>query len=156
MPNSCARKFLLLLALLVGVLLVAGMVALALRPASPRLYPVQGKLLYQGKPAAGAVVVFHPVGADLRARRPNAQVGPDGSFSLVTADRAGAAPGEYVITVFWPMDLPPPNPREPLTRLKRGIEATPDRLSGRYAGQTTSALTAQVAGPTNLPLIDLP
>ena len=154
MPNRRDRKF--LLPLVGGLLVTAGMAAAALYPVEPPLYPVRGTLLYRGAPATGAVIVFHPVGGDLRARRPNAKVGPDGSFALVTADREGALDGEYVITVFWPGDRPPPDPRDPLSRYKRGLEAPPDRLHGQFAGQKTSTLTVRVAGPTDLPPIDLP
>jgi hypothetical protein len=146
------RKFLLV----ISVVLIAGGVAV-FRPREPRLHPVRGCLLYRGVPATGAVVVLHPTHGDpLRARRPNARVGADGLFSLDTGPRAGAAEGEYVITVFWPQPPPPPNPRDPLSRFKRAIEASPDRLHGQYASQTVSKLSVCVVGPTDIPLIDLP
>lgn len=153
MLPSRARKFLLPA---VGVLVAAGAAGAALCWSGPRLHPIHGTLLHRGVPADGAVIVFHPVGGDPRARRPNARVAPDGSFALATADRLGAVKGEYVITVIWPGSPPPPDGRDPLARFTRPLEAKPDRLHGRYAGQTTSALTARVVGPIVLPPIDLP
>lgn len=66
------------------------------------LLPVAGSLFVNGKPAAGAVVVLHPVGDDrLSATQPAGHVGPDGRFQLSSTNRMGAPPGEYVVTVSW-------------------------------------------------------
>src|SRR5262249_42025032 len=59
-------------------------------------YPVYGKLLYKGQPAAGATVFFHPKGGANRAERqtPMGVVQEDGSFKLTDRDAEGARPGE--------------------------------------------------------------
>src|SRR5687767_10889460 len=78
-------------------------------PSDPGLkpvYPVQGSLFVKGKPAKGAVVMFHPL--PLETGRPTAlrsrgTVGDDGSFRLTTYNTDDGAPaGEYVVTVYWP------------------------------------------------------
>jgi hypothetical protein len=49
------------------------------------VYPVQGQLVVDGKPARGAYVLFHPVNdADPQATRPHGQVSQDGTFLLST------------------------------------------------------------------------
>src|SRR5262245_36435701 len=68
----------------------------------PKLHPVRGKVLFQGKPTDGAVVVFHPTGADAAALKPSGTVGPDGTFSLSTHPHGDGAPaGDYVVAVTW-------------------------------------------------------
>jgi hypothetical protein len=67
-------------------------------------YPVKGKVLVGGEPAAGAFVVFHPRGGAPApgVEKPTAQVGADGSFQLTTFDAADGAPsGPYTVTVEW-------------------------------------------------------
>jgi hypothetical protein len=121
-----------------------------------RLHTVQGKVLYQGKPAKGALVVFHPKGNDsLSAIRPTGITGEDGTFTLTSGKEAGAAAGEYVVSITWP--------EEPLAAKdapKITMEAPPpppDRLKGRYANRETPALTANVKSGTNqLEPFDLP
>ena len=62
---------------------------------SSRLYPVSGKVLHNGEPAAGAVVYFHQEGpsAPPSATIPFGIVEDDGSFSLrATAQGNGCPP----------------------------------------------------------------
>lgn len=64
--------------------------------------PVAGKVVVNGKPAAGAVVTFHPDGAAADAPRPTARTGDDGRFQLTTKAAGDGAPaGEYRVTVTW-------------------------------------------------------
>jgi hypothetical protein len=110
-----------------------------------RLNTVQGKVLFLGKPAKGALVVFHPKGNDSLLAIPATGVaGEDGTFTLTSGREAGAVAGEYVVTITWPEETkdtgkislePPPPP--------------PDRLKGRYANRETSSFTAHVKAGTN-------
>jgi hypothetical protein len=110
------------------------------------LYPVRGKVFYEGKPANGAVVFFHREGApnsmaDLRS----AKVGPDGSFELSTSSRGkGAAAGRYVVTVSW-------------TGPSRvGDDEGTNLLPERYLHPATSQLVAEVKeGDNELPPFQL-
>src|SRR5687768_13894441 len=72
-------------------------------PGGPPLYPVQGKVLVDGKPADGALVVFHPSGdAPPDALRPSAKVESDGSYKLSSrAPGDGAPAGEYLVGITW-------------------------------------------------------
>ena len=72
------------------------------------VYPVRGQVLFQGKPAAGALVLFHPVNdADSQTERPHGQVDQDGVFVLSTyGARDGAPAGDYVVTIDWRQVIP--------------------------------------------------
>src|SRR5437870_9683877 len=72
------------------------------------LNPVQGKLLYKNQPMSGALVTFHPKGADeVSAVRPTGLVKEDGTFTLATGQKEGAPAGDYVVTVIWPEEVGP-------------------------------------------------
>ena len=90
------------------------------------VFPVSGSLFVANKPAAGAMVTFHPADKlnDPRAQRSFATVEEDGSFHMTTYFPAdGVPPGEYVVTLNWPGELPP---------TAHPTELPPDRLRGRY------------------------
>ena len=69
------------------------------------VFPVKGSVQFEGQPASGAFVAFHPQtpakpGEECLGRRP--QVQSDGTFEVTTASRADGAPaGEYAVTVLW-------------------------------------------------------
>jgi hypothetical protein len=113
----------------------------------PALYPVKGTAIYDGSPAAGAVLTFHRVGDSDKTNLPHAVVATDGSFSLTTFEPGdGAAAGKYAITVIW--------------RKKGKRRGDNDdggwRLPQRYLTPELSGLTAEVKeGPTELPPIIL-
>ncbi len=110
----------------------------------PALYPVHGKVFFDGRPAAGALVVFHPIrGADPNIPRPSGTVRGDGSFSLGTfAPDDGAPSGDYNVAIVW---LTAPSPA---ASQKGDIT---NRLPDRYAHPQTSQLQAEVKdGPTEL------
>jgi hypothetical protein len=106
---------------------------------------VQGKVLYKGEPAKGAVVIFHPKGDDsITAVRPSGVTGEDGTFTLGSGKNSGAPAGDYVVTVTWPEERqgtgkitmePPPPP--------------PDRLKGRYADRAKSSFNVTIKSGTN-------
>jgi hypothetical protein len=87
-----------------GTLAMAGCGA-----AHESVFPVKGELYYQGKPAAGAVVFFHPVNAKTANAgnpasdpTPTGRVRDDGSFELTThSTNDGAPPGQYRVGVVW-------------------------------------------------------
>lgn len=109
-------------------------------PSHPPVYPVRGRVLYQGKPAKQALVVFHPVGGHAGAVKARGQVAEDGSFTLSTFGVGDGAPaGDYRVTVeLW-------------LSSGKGDEGPVSRLPARYGRPEQSGLTATVAaGPTEL------
>jgi len=68
----------------------------------PNLVPTQGQLLSGKKPAAGAVLLFHPAGQDAGQLPPRAKVDSDGRFTIVSADGSiGLPERDYLVTVEW-------------------------------------------------------
>jgi hypothetical protein len=71
---------------------------------------VEGKVTPNGKPLAGAMVVFIPEGGGAEA---GAITEADGSFRLNGTKAEGTLPGEYRVTVSkkeWPPGVTPPDP----------------------------------------------
>lgn len=107
------------------------------------VYPVSGRLIIAGRPAARAQIAFHPL--DTRQiSRPVAITEPDGSFQLMTYAAADGAPqGEYVVTIFW-RDETLPFDECVGDNLKQH-----DRLCGVYLDSRTSTLRATVNPGSN-------
>jgi hypothetical protein len=110
------------------------------------VHPVQGQVLFEGKPAPHAHVVLHPVHANDKTPPPQAKVGADGSFSVGTYQAGDGAPaGEYVVTVQWLLTSAQ-NPDAPAS----------NRLPVRYSQASTSGLRVQVReGENQLPPLEL-
>lgn len=108
--------------------------------------PVRGKVLYKGQPAKGAVVSFHPAGAnDLDTVRATGVAGEDGTFTLTThKPDDGAKPGQYLVTVVWP---------EPFAEKKsKGIPergSAADQLKGKYSDRAKSTLKVEIKKGSN-------
>ncbi len=135
-------------------LVVLGVAAGALGSAScsrnPHdLYPVSGKVTYNGAPAAGAAVFFYRQGADpIREQTVMGIVQRDGSFELVCGPYGrGAPPGNYDVGLEW----------KPIVGQRNGNpQRGPDRFGGRYSDPRRSTLHAVVAARTNnLPPFEL-
>jgi hypothetical protein len=105
------------------------------------VYPVNGQVLFEGQPIPGALIVFHPKGADVGTTEKSfAKSGPDGTFTLGTYESAEGAPaGNYLVTVeLW-------------LSSGQGDEGPTSRLPAKFANPNTSGLTATVeAGPNEL------
>ncbi|MFQ3649386.1 MAG: hypothetical protein SNJ75_03565 [Gemmataceae bacterium] len=72
----------------------------------PPAIPVKGKVMFKkDTPAAGAMIVFHPVQDEFERRiggKPFAKVQEDGTFVLTTYEENDGAPeGEYGVSVDW-------------------------------------------------------
>ena len=137
------------------------------------LHPVSGKVTFRGRPASGAMVVFHDVrpASELKAIPiPRAKAKSDGTFQLTCyQENDGAPAGEYRVTVVLPEAiLPPDSPVEDPASGGDGQgaaapavdpESAPsprDMLQERYADPQTSGLTATVvAGVNDLPAFAL-
>jgi hypothetical protein len=102
------------------------------------LYPVRGKVLFNGQPAVGAEVRFHPVTpSDKGIFSPAAKVEADGTFALTTYEnKDGAPPGEYMVTIRW-------------DAVSYEEATLPDRLKGRYSNPKKSPWRIQVREVAN-------
>lgn len=105
------------------------------------VHPVSGKVLFDGKPAEGAVVTLNPKGEGaLKSAAPKGTVKPDGSYKIsVYTDGDGAPVGDYVATVQWFKMV--------------GEGAGPNVIPAKYSKPDTSPLTLTVKeGPNELPI----
>jgi hypothetical protein len=108
------------------------------------VFPVEGHVLFHGKPAAGAHVVFHSVANDgVAAPRPSGQVDGTGKFLLTTYTAGDGAPaGDYEVTIEQWVSK---NDRPAINQLPR-----------RYQQGKASGLRATVtAGKNDLPTFQL-
>jgi hypothetical protein len=140
------------------------------------LVSVSGKLVCDGQPAEGAILVFHRVSSEPAPAKaaaggiPSATVGSDGTFSVESAALGrGAAPGKYNVLIEWPQqtDAAPVAASKTKSSSVRGktmvvakhekFDAMPaDRLMGRYSNLSKPQLTAEVkSGPTDLGTLEI-
>src|SRR5262249_4842873 len=95
--NPCARRRFLTLCCCVGLL---GAV-IGCGEGGERLLPVQGKASLADKALPRGYVIFHPDAqkGNTSKDEPRGTIGEDGTYSLKTGNRDGAAPGWYKVTV---------------------------------------------------------
>jgi hypothetical protein len=111
-----------------------------------KLNPVKGKVMNKDGPIKGAVVLFHPKGADKITATPASGVtGEDGTFTLMTGQKDGVAAGEYVVTVTWPKE------KAASGKIVMGpsFDSGPDQLRGAYADREKPKLTAEIHNGDN-------
>jgi hypothetical protein len=116
------------------------------------VFPVHGKVLFQGKPASGALVVLHSVAPSTpQQERPRAVVEEDGSFSVTTfAPKDGAPVGNYAVSITW----------KSKTVKVPGRKGPPKKVATnfprRYENPKTSGLVVRVQeGPNELRPFDI-
>jgi hypothetical protein len=145
--------------ILMGVSLSVGAAGCGNRPG---YYPVYGKVLYKGTPAAGAVVYFHREGPSAvpSSPIPFGIVEEDGSFYL-TSDGVGdgCPPGKYAVLVEWKSKSEAPIEQPKPSRVKGKSKAAPvnsrstrnsvDRLKGRYFDISKPLIHADVLAQSN-------
>lgn len=89
-----------LIGLVVGFVGMVAWVFLVRDPVNtiPTLVAARGKVVFEGKPVAGAKVTFHPVLPNVP--RASATTAEDGTFTLTTfMKHDGAYPGRYTVTI---------------------------------------------------------
>jgi hypothetical protein len=130
--------------LFVVLVLAGGLLAASGCGRSNGVYPVSGKVLYNGQPASGAVVYFHRKmeGDRLLEHTPQGIVAEDGTFALSSPAGAGALPGEYAVLIEWKVGAGKLRGRGP------GL-ASPDRFQGRYMNADNPQFTAEVKAEKN-------
>ena len=85
------------------------LVCLGCGEAKERLVPVTGKVTVDGKPLSKGTVGFVPDAArgNSSEHRPLGKIEPDGTYTILTLQRPGAAPGWYKVTVWATANEPP-------------------------------------------------
>ncbi|MGE3314647.1 MAG: BON domain-containing protein [Planctomycetaceae bacterium] len=105
------------------------------------VYPVKGKLTFEGEPTPGAFIVLHPVGHELpKDATPKARVSPDGTFKIGTFSNGDGAPeGEYILTAEW----------KKLVTKDGDTLPGPNVIPNEYSDAKTSQLRVKVAKGDN-------
>ncbi len=114
-------------------------------PGPPKLVPVSGKITHEGKPLAGAVVVFNPSGTE-----GNLSIGEtdaNGEFKLSHMNFPGCSAGQYKVGVSLkmnskgkPVTLSEQSALAPSAETMQAIEVIPDQ----YSSLGKTMLTAEV------------
>lgn len=110
------------------------------------VFPVEGTVSFEGRPAAGAFVVFHPKNASVpEPLHPSAHVDQNGQFKLTSYDAGDGAPaGDYTVTVQW----------RQLVRDGQDVVLGPDVVPAQYSRPESTVLQAKVVeGPNSVPQI---
>jgi hypothetical protein len=109
-------------------------------------YPVHGEVFFNGQPATGAAVHFHPLDGE-EGTAAYAVVNDDGSFEMSTfGTNDGAEPGNYAVTINWRKE----------EKIDGEIVASDDLLGERYSKAATSGLKVTVSeGENVIPRYDL-
>jgi hypothetical protein len=120
------------------------------RPGEVPVYPVKGRVTFQGKPMPYAVVTFFPTGQPFaQALKPRATADENGFYELTTYElKDGAPDGEYGVILYVPPTPPDPYALEPPN--------PPDRLKNAYLDPTKSKLRFTVRAEPNKIDINLP
>lgn len=113
-------------------------------PQAP-VFPVTGRVTYQGKPAAGAQVFLNAVKPnEIDDVSANATVKDDGAYAITTYEPGDGAPaGDYVVTVQW----------FKFVTNDGGSGAGPNVMPKEYASPASSPVKVSVSGPTEIPPI---
>ena len=112
-------------------------------PERAAVFPVHGQVLYEGRPIASAMVVFHPLTGVVPAdARPIGYTDESGHFRLATFQPNDGAPaGKYVVTI------------ERRVRPKELADdanlAVPNLLPAKYATTAATPLKIEVTSGEN-------
>lgn len=107
------------------------------------LVKAKGKVLVDGTPASGAILLFHPESPS-GGNVANAIADESGVYAPLTAADEGIAEGEYRVTVVWP----DPKFKSGSEGVKFGVAESkdpPDLLKGKFVAKDKSKLTLVVS-----------
>jgi hypothetical protein len=134
----------------------------------PPLYPVHGKVMYKGQPAAGATVMLRRLDAEPNTTPPVpvGQVDEEGNFAMAVEDRgAGAPAGKYAALIQWRTKAEGTEEPKPAAASKKAgrskavpdkPDGAPDRLAGRYMNPEKSPFQVEIkAGENTLDPFDV-
>ena len=105
-------------------------------------FPVKGKVLVNGKPAADLFVYFHPSSKkDDQSFIPYAQTNEEGEFQLSTFKNGDGIPtGDYLVTFEW---------REKSGTFKNQFQG-PDRLKERFNKPESSTFKVTITSESTI------
>jgi hypothetical protein len=106
------------------------------------LVKAKGKVLVDGTPASGAILLFHPESSSGNVA--NAIADESGVYSPLTGADEGIAEGEYRVTVIWP----DPKFKSGSEGVKFGVAESkdpPDLLKGKFVAKDKSKLTVVIS-----------
>ena len=107
------------------------------------VFPVAGKILYQGKPLARVILLFHSMNVNQKIKS-QATTDDDGKFVATTFKTADGAPeGDYIITLVVPSNESD-STREDAAIERRFRKEGPVRFPSKYQNPTTSPLKVKV------------
>lgn len=115
------------------------------------IYPVQGKVMFNGSPAEGATVVFLGTTEELRGKKapiPTGKVQSDGTFRLTSYEPDDGAPaGEYRVAITWFEELP------------EGVDPESfdpkDKMGGKYDAVNSELMARVPEEAVEIPTFDL-
>jgi hypothetical protein len=114
------------------------------------VFPVEGSVIWKGKPLAEARIEFFPNGWKLKpfSGAPIAKTGPDGRFRVSSYnDGDGAPAGKYILTVVC---------QDPEAKKQKKMFSTANILPKQYADPKTSGLEVEIGEGANvIPPLDL-
>jgi hypothetical protein len=137
------------------------------RTDGPPLYPVHGKVMFNGQPAVGATVYLRregpapPKSEAFGDRIPSGRVDEEGNFWIRVDEYGDGAPvGDYKALIAWRVKEEggaPVAPQATNTKKKKGRKAVapdkpdfiPDRLGERYMQPDRSPFVVQVKAEDN-------
>jgi len=111
-------------------------------PAGPTLVPAKGTINVDGKPADGAMLIFHPVGG--KGSIASAAADASGAFAVTSNGNPGIVTGSYKVTATWPD--PAKKPKE--FSLGGTIVDAPDLLGGRFVTPDKAVTTIEITPAT--------
>ena len=107
------------------------------------VFPASGKILNQGKPLAGVILLFHSSDVNQKIKS-QATTDDDGKFVTTTFKTADGAPeGDYIITLVVPSNESD-STREDAATEKQFRKEGPVRFPSKYQNPTTSPLKVKV------------
>ena len=135
----------------VGLIALPLVVGCGSRGDQMEVYPVKGKVMYNGAPAAGATVTLIGLTEEVRAKKapiPTGQVQADGTFQLTSYEpNDGAPPGEYRVTITWFEEMPPGGDPESFD--------PKDQMEGKYDAENSELKLRVPEEAVEIPTFDL-
>ena len=147
-----------------------GIVAIALvcvsctkAPDRPKVTKVSGQVFVENKPAKGALITLVPMQAPEEVAKswkfgyPRATVGADGKFQVSTYELGdGAPPGEYRLTIIWPVMEMVEGPDGELVEGEKPVFPPQNRINTKYSEPGQTPLNIKVEEkPLEIPKYEL-